>query len=347
MRRHPSLIVALVIAGLLVGAGGMYAYDRSQRDVIAPGISVGGIDIGGLSAAKARVRLRAELLPRLNQPVIVNYRGHRYVLTPRAADVAVDIDGAVERALQRSRGGSIFGRVFRSLTGGRIDLAIQPKVDFSNGAVTSLVSRIAGALDHPAREASISYSADSLGEITSRTGLTVDAPALKRAVASALEHPTAGHDVAVPVTKTSPRVTTDELAGSNPTIITVDRGSFQLRLWKHLTLVSTYPIAVGMQGLATPAGLYHIQWKQVDPPWYVPNDAWAGSLAGTVVPPGPADPLKARFMSFDGGAGIHGIDPSEYGTIGHDASHGCIRMTIPDVIALYAQTPVGTPVYIG
>jgi lipoprotein-anchoring transpeptidase ErfK/SrfK len=111
-------------------------------------------------------------------------------------------------------------------------------------------------------------------------------------------------------------------------------------------LSNTYPIAVGMQGLDTPAGLWHIQWMQVDPPWYVPNDSWAGSLAGTVVPPGPSDPLKARFMSFDGGAGIHGIDPSEYGTIGHTASHGCIRMTIPDVIDLYSKVSVGVPVYI-
>jgi lipoprotein-anchoring transpeptidase ErfK/SrfK len=116
--------------------------------------------------------------------------------------------------------------------------------------------------------------------------------------------------------------------------------------YSHLKLAKTYEIAVGMQGLETPAGLYHIQWKQVDPPWYVPKKAWAGSLAGTVVPPGPADPLKARFMSFDGGAGIHGIDPSEYSSIGHDASHGCVRMRIPEVIDLYAKTPVGTPVYI-
>ncbi len=101
-----------------------------------------------------------------------------------------------------------------------------------------------------------------------------------------------------------------------------------------------------MEGLETPAGLHKIEWEQVDPPWYVPNKAWAGALAGKVIPPGPEDPLKARFMSFDGGAGIHGIDPSEYSSIGHDASHGCVRMRIPDVIDLYAKSPVGTPVYI-
>ncbi len=101
-----------------------------------------------------------------------------------------------------------------------------------------------------------------------------------------------------------------------------------------------------MEGLETPAGLHHIEWEQVDPPWHVPNKAWAGALAGKTIPPGPEDPLKARFMSFEGGAGIHGIDPGEYGSIGHDASHGCVRMRIPDVIALYDVSPVGTPVYI-
>jgi lipoprotein-anchoring transpeptidase ErfK/SrfK len=150
----------------------------------------------------------------------------------------------------------------------------------------------------------------------------------------------------VPTKVTRPATTRAQLAGRYPAYIIVDRGAFRLRFYQHLKLADTYEIAVGMQGLETPPGMYSIQWKQVNPPWYVPKKAWAGALAGTVVPPGPLDPLKARFMSFDGGAGIHGIDPSEYSTIGHYASHGCVRMRIPDVISLYARTPVGTPVYV-
>jgi lipoprotein-anchoring transpeptidase ErfK/SrfK len=44
------------------------------------------------------------------------------------------------------------------------------------------------------------------------------------------------------------------------------------------------------------------------------------------------------------GAGIHGTDVLS--SLGTAASHGCIRMTIPDVIDLYNQTPLGTPVYV-
>ena len=57
------------------------------------------------------------------------------------------------------------------------------------------------------------------------------------------------------------------------------------------------------------------------------------------------NPLKARWMGIVGGVGIHGTGAP--GSIGSRASHGCIRMTVPDVIDLYPRVPVGTPVLIG
>jgi lipoprotein-anchoring transpeptidase ErfK/SrfK len=83
----------------------------------------------------------------------------------------------------------------------------------------------------------------------------------------------------------------------------------------------------------------------VNPAWSVPNSDWAGSLAGTVVPGGvPENPLKARWLGIYDGAGIHGTDQTY--TLGTAASHGCVRMAIPDVIELYDRVPVGAPIYI-
>ena len=70
------------------------------------------------------------------------------------------------------------------------------------------------------------------------------------------------------------------------------------------------------------------------------------SLRGKTIPPGPDDPIKARWMGIFGGAGIHGVDPSEYGSLGSAASHGCVRMRITDVIELFDRVEVGTPVHI-
>ena len=79
-------------------------------------------------------------------------------------------------------------------------------------------------------------------------------------------------------------------------------------LFKNLELAKTYTVAVGQAGLETPAGRYTIQNMAENPSWHVPQSAWAGDLAGTVVPPGPANPIKARWMGIYDGAGIHGTD---------------------------------------
>jgi lipoprotein-anchoring transpeptidase ErfK/SrfK len=77
----------------------------------------------------------------------------------------------------------------------------------------------------------------------------------------------------------------------------------------------------------------------------VPNSPWAGSLAGQVIPGGaPNNPLKARWLGIYNGAGIHGT--SDVGSLGSAASHGCIRMAVPDVMKVYDEVPVGAPVYI-
>jgi lipoprotein-anchoring transpeptidase ErfK/SrfK len=87
-----------------------------------------------------------------------------------------------------------------------------------------------------------------------------------------------------------------------------------------------------------------VQNKAVNPSWFVPNKPWAGSLAGKVIPPGPENPIKSRWMGIYDGAGIHGT--SDTASIGTPASHGCIRMLIPEVEELYDQVPVRTPIYI-
>jgi lipoprotein-anchoring transpeptidase ErfK/SrfK len=259
--------------------------------------------------------------------------------------VTVDVNGAVDEALQRSRDGSIFTRVSRRLTGGSLDADIQPQVTYSRAAVAGLVGRVKRTIDRPARDASVSYTAESLGKVPSQTGVAVKTAALTAAVNGALQHPGGRHPIKVSTTVTAPQLTTNKLASRYPSFITIDRGHFTLRVYRDLKLARSYPIAVGQQGLDTPAGLYHIQNKAVNPAWQVPNSPWAGSLAGQVIPPGPQDPIKARWMGIFAGAGIHGTD--EVSSIGHAFSHGCVRMLIPDVIDLYDRVSVGTPVYIG
>jgi lipoprotein-anchoring transpeptidase ErfK/SrfK len=341
--RRPLIAIAGI--GVLVVLGlAAFLYDHNRRERIAPGVRVAGIDVGGLSADAAALRLRDRVEAPLQQDVVVSAAGRDLRLNPRDAGVQVDTRGMVDAALHASRGGWFVSRAIRDLTGSRVNRSIGATVTYSHAAVRQMVARVAGVVNRPARDATVVASTSGLHPVRERAGVVVNATLLARRIELALSQPAALHRVVAPTRTVYPKVTESRLATRYPAYIVVDRTHFRLLFFQHLKHVDTYPISVGRQGLETPAGLYDVQWKQVDPPWHVPNDSWAGALAGRTIPPGPQDPIKARWMAFNGGAGIHGTD--EVASIGHAASHGCVRMRIPDVISLYSRSPVGTPVYV-
>lgn len=345
VRSGPFILVAALVFALLAGAISLYAYDSSREDLIAPGVSVANIDVGGMRADEAREVLRGELLAPLERPIVVTHRGRRFELSPKRAHLRADIGGMVDEAVRASREGTLVSRSWRDLTGGEQPTSVAPRVSYSEEAVRTLVRRVKRKIDRPARDARLTFSASGLGRVGAHAGRELKSGTLKRRVEAALRRPEGDRSLSAPVKVVRPQVTSDELADRYPIVLVVDRRGFKLRLFKRLRQVRTYTIAVGRVGLETPAGLYRVQNKAVDPAWHVPKKAWAGPLAGRVIPGGTAEnPLKARWLGIYAGAGIHGTDDA--GSLGTAASHGCIRMAIPDVKELYAQVPVQTPVYI-
>ena len=345
MRNKTFILVAGFLAVVLVGAAAVYLYDSSKSDEIADGIKVGGVDIGGLNRAQARDKLERDLVVPLKQPIkVTGPGGHRFVLTAKRASVTMDVDGMVQEAIDKSRDGSVITRAWREVTGGSVNANLPTKVDYSASAVNRLVRRVKREINRPPKDATVDPGPSGLKKLPAHNGLIVRVPVLRHDLERTLTIPTGERLVKVNVRKVHPKIGVKDLARKYPNYILINRNAFTLRYYHHLKLRKTYPIAVGQQGLETPAGLYDIQDKQVNPAWHVPNSSWAGSLAGQVIPPGPQDPLKARWMGIEGGAGIHGTE--DVGSLGSAASHGCIRMTIPDVIELYDRVNVGTPVYI-
>jgi lipoprotein-anchoring transpeptidase ErfK/SrfK len=338
------LIIAISVATLGVLAVGAYAYDNTRDDLIADGVRIAGVDVGGLRERAARVRLEKQLVGRLDRPVRVVAAGRRFRLTPATASLAVDVDAMVDEALDRSHSGGLPGRVWRDVTGSSVDADLPARVTYSRLDVRGFVNRVKRSVDRPTRNASVRFQTASLPAIPSETGLTLNARRLLRLVQRAFTQTGGGRRVRVNVKATQPDVTTNQLARKYPYVVTIDRAGFKLRYFKRLRLAKAYRIAVGMAGLETPSGLYHIQDKQVNPSWHVPDSDWAGDLAGRVIPPGPDNPIKARWMGIYAGAGIHGT--SDLGSLGSAASHGCIRMAIPEVEQLYDRVPLKTPVFI-
>lgn len=115
------------------------------------------------------------------------------------------------------------------------------------------------------------------------------------------------------------------------------------RLYAYLgdRAVASYPVAIGRDNWETPVGTFTIFQRQQNP-------AWEHPFTGTIVPPGPDNPLGARWLGFwtDGrnAIGFHGTPHEEL--IGTAVSHGCVRLRNADVIELYEWVELGTPVLV-
>jgi lipoprotein-anchoring transpeptidase ErfK/SrfK len=344
--RVRSIILAAFLLVVVAGAaGGMYKYDKDQAERIGKGVRVGGISLQNLTPAQAHAKLDRLILQPLERPIVVHHDRSTWILGAREAHIAVDVDAIVDRAMKRSREGNIFARTVRNLTGKSLNADLEPTVQYSDAAIVRMLDKIRKAIDRRPIDATGKLTASGITTTDSRTGLAVRASSLHKKIRKAIVSTTADRTFVARTRKLKPRVTTAEIHRRFDRAIVVNRGAFSLTLYKNLKPAKTYPIAVGQVGLETPAGLYHIQNKAVNPAWNVPKSSWAGSLAGHVIPGGaPNNPLKARWLGIFAGAGIHGTDAIN--SIGTAASHGCIRMRIPDVIELYDEVNVGAPVYI-
>jgi lipoprotein-anchoring transpeptidase ErfK/SrfK len=345
MRTRLIIFAAFIAFLALGGVAGAYLVDRSHKGKIADGVKVNGVSIGGLTRAQAERKLSQTLLTPLDRPVKIHYKDRTFTLTQKAASIGIDIRGSVDRALKRSQEGGMFERAWRSVRNESLNTELAAEVTWNRPAIDKLVKRVRKAVDRAPVNASVDLSKGEVDPKPSKTGRRVKYNTLAKEVERTLLHPGNTDSVRVQTAVVQPKVTTKDLVKKYPSVIIVDRGAFKLTLYKNLKPAKTYGIAVGQVGLETPAGLYHIENMAVNPAWHVPNSDWAGDLAGKVIPAGdPGNPIKSRWMGIYAGAGIHGT--SDDGSIGTAASHGCIRMHIPDVEELYEQVSVGTPVYI-
>ena len=144
--------------------------------------------------------------------------------------------------------------------------------------------------------------------------------------------------IPLPFQETQPEVTEQDL----DTAIVIERGPTGCCSSK-LKLKRSFHVATGQAAYPTPIGDFEIVNMQRNPWWYPPRVGLGRGRAA--VPPGPGNPLGTRWMGISSPyVGIHGTPDAA--SVGYSASHGCIRMLIPEAEWLFNHVDVGTPVFI-
>jgi len=310
---HRVFIFVVFVALACAAAPG-----ATRMPTIPPGVIVSGVYLGDLTSEPAR----AQLSTGFDRPIRVVRGSRHWVASPQRLGAGAAIDDAVNKALAARPG---------------TEIAVD--VRWSGKKVRRFVERIARDVDRPAVDAAL-ITVSSSGPVISeeQPGVAVRRRLLERRLERALENSLRGR-IVVP---TRPIEPTRTRATFGP-VIWISRGANTLHLYNGASAVRTFGVATGQSRYPTPSGLWQIVDMQLNPWWRPPDSDWARGLKP--IPPGPGNPLGTRWMGLNAaGVGIHGTPDAA--SIGYSASHGCIRMQIPDAEWLFSYVTIGTPVYI-
>ena len=223
--------------------------------------------------------------------------------------------------------------------GGGLDFQRDVAIRYSRSGVRGFVEGLASSFDQDAEDAHIDYDDTWVTVVPEKVGREIDVDESSVKLLHSLRAGVASTKLVVHTKK--PEVTSEAF----DKVLLLHIGENKLYLYENGKITHTYTVATGQSIYPTPQGLFHIVNKRYMPTWVNPDpDGWGKSMPPSI-PPGPSNPLGLRAMDWDAsGIRFHGVPPSEYSSLGHNASHGCVRMTEEDVIELYDLVDIGTPI---
>ena len=306
------LLVAAALSGVAAPSAGQFSR-------VPAGVSIAGLPVGGFTSEEARGLLRE----RLSEPVRFQLGARTWKATAEQLGVDAGVDAAIAEAL-------------RGVPGTSVDVDAAP-------ARPDLL-RYVRYLDRTlSREPKDAYLAGLDAKL--RPLIAAEVPGRRldvKAAAAAIEASVRSAE-REPVQLEFRSVVAKRTARAFGPVIVIRRGSNSLTLFDGTRVVQRFGVATGQSRYPTPLGTFSIATMQYNPWWYPPDSDWAKGLKP--VPPGPGNPLGTRWMGLSAwGVGIHGTPDAA--SIGYSASHGCIRMRIPDAEWLFRHVSVGTPVVI-
>jgi lipoprotein-anchoring transpeptidase ErfK/SrfK len=310
--------IAFVFLVALAAAGTVAEAASPPPERIAPWVKVEGVKVGGLNPHIAFRRVTAAYA----KPVRFALGQERWARTPTGLGAVADVEGAITQALDARAGETV-----------SIGVRVDPKV----------VQRYVRSLDkryriEPIDAALIGLVGGRPSISDEKTGREVRQDWMTRAIVNRLNS-TVRRPLPLALRELKPTVKKAEYGP----VIVIQRGANVLTLYSGEQTVRTFGVATGSAEYPSPAGTWSIVDKQRDPWWRPPDSDWAKDAKP--IPPGPGNPLGTRWMGLSAAAvGIHGTPDAA--SIGYSASHGCIRMHVPEAEWLFEQVGIGTPVVI-
>lgn len=331
-----AFFVASIAASGVVGFA--VVEDHLDNDVLLPGADVYGVDCGGYRMPVATAMVAEKVAAPLLKPLVMQYAGRRWTLaTSKMA--AVDSEGMVRAAYAAGyRKHNYFKRAYHRAAPNEFPVRVELRFRYRDNRVQLFVKRLKRYVDRPGVDARQLLVGKRIMITPAQSRRDLNLGVTRKLIRDAL--PKGVRRLTPMVKETQPKLTRDSY-GKAMVVVKSER---RLYLYDKDKLEKEYPVAIGTPGHPTPSGDWHIVNKRYRPTWVNPGSAWAAGMPDRIAP-GYGNPLGTRALDLDAsGIRIHGT--SSVGSVGTAASHGCMRMYMPDIEDLFDRVEVGTPVFI-
>ncbi|WAL67014.1 VanW family protein [Amycolatopsis cynarae] len=201
-RSRATLRRAGLAAGAVLGVFvALYAVDLlvSQGDV-PRGVTVAGVDVGGLKRSEAEEKLRAEIEPRVVRPIAVRAGDVQATLTPSRAGLSLDWPSTLDQAGAQPL--NPFTRLSSFFTTREVGVVTQG----DRAQLVNALQNLRPQVDRDPVEGTIRFDGASPAAVAPRTGQALD---IEGATAAMLREWASGQPVALPVRQTPVRVTAE------------------------------------------------------------------------------------------------------------------------------------------
>src|SRR5262245_61774153 len=213
-----AFLVSLLV-GLAAGAGALYAYDREYTGRVLPGVSVGGIDLSGLSAEAASERLH-EAYDRFGDGQAVLVGGGFEMAIPYAKiDRRPDVERMVAEAMAVGRNGNAVERVILDARTALRGVDIAPLVLFDAQRLARYVQTYAARLTIRPEDASVAVTEEGFSVEDGVDGQVADRIAPTEFLTAALANIDAPTEIRfdLQVAAVEPEITTEEANAARDT----------------------------------------------------------------------------------------------------------------------------------
>ena len=181
-------IIIIVIVLVALGALGVGAHRITSSDVIADGVKIAGVPVGGMTAQQAKEAVNTQTDHLLPETIEIKFGQQNERINPQSLGITADVDSAVAQAMNVGRSGNFLSVAINGLMRRGVEGDIPVRCAVDEAALDAALADLAKRLGHKPEDARLMVKDGKVEVVPEKRGFVVDVEATKANILTAVKN---------------------------------------------------------------------------------------------------------------------------------------------------------------